>query len=356
MALWELSPASFPVAPSTSDIRKDLELFDARFGLRPARLSIVTALFPSAPRWQATSEEAGDVEMVHAVAPAARIEVILAGRTAATSSAGEIASVVGAVRLAATRAAVLSISSSNGEHCFTPAEVESLNSTLRLAEEEHLTVVGSSGDGGAVSSACPGAESSTTPVHEVGLPASDQLVLAVGGTRLAAARPSGAYRGETAWNSRSGASGGGFSQLVPLPSYQYGVTGTGGTRGVPDVAADADGSTGLASVFSYGQEGYLVEGASGTNAGAPFWAALIALVDQEAGRNLGFVNAVIYKVARSGEYHRAFHDITSGTNALEASGTTYAGYQATPGWDPVTGWGSPVASVLVPLLAHAGGG
>ena len=67
----------------------------------------------------------------------------------------------------------------------------------------------------------------------------------------------------------------------------------------------------------------------------------MALADQYAHHDLGFVNLTIYRIGRSSSYHKAFHDITAGTN----------GYPAAPGWDPVTGWGSPSAQVLIPLLA-----
>jgi subtilase family serine protease len=92
--------------------------------------------------------------------------------------------------------------------------------------------------------------------------------------------------------------------------------------------------------------------AGGTSASAPAWAAVIALADQYAGRHLGFVNPAVYQIARGPSYHQAFHDITTGNNTVEFSPKTIAGYRAAPGWDPVTGWGSPDAQVLVPLLAR----
>jgi hypothetical protein len=49
---------------------------------------------------------------------------------------------------------------------------------------------------------------------------------------------------------------------------------------------------------------------------------------------------------------KAFHDVTQGNNTVQFPPTTITGYQATPGWDPVTGWGSPDAQTLIPLLAH----
>ena len=70
----------------------------------------------------------------------------------------------------------------------------------------------------------------------------------------------------------------------------------------------------------------------------------MALADQYAHHDLGFINPAIYSIARSSSYHRAFHDITTGT--------TTNGYPAAPGWDPVTGWGTPNAQVLIPLLAR----
>jgi len=92
--------------------------------------------------------------------------------------------------------------------------------------------------------------------------------------------------------------------------------------------------------------------ATGTSAAAPFWAGLVALADQLAHRHLGFINPAVYRIARGPLYHAAFHDITTGGNTFVFPPTTITGYPAGPGWDPVTGWGTPDAQVLVPLLAH----
>jgi subtilase family serine protease len=85
---------------------------------------------------------------------------------------------------------------------------------------------------------------------------------------------------------------------------------------------------------------------------------LIALADQEAGHSLGFVNPAIYRIARGPLYHKAFHDVTTGNNTVvltsAAPPVTITGCQAGPGWDPVTGWGTPDAQVLIPCwLAEA---
>ena len=58
----------------------------------------------------------------------------------------------------------------------------------------------------------------------------------------------------------------------------------------------------------------LIASASGTSASAPLWAGLMALADQYAHHDLGFVNPAIYRIARSSSYHQAFHDITTGNN------------------------------------------
>jgi subtilase family serine protease len=186
-------------------------------------------------------------------------------------------------------------------------------------------------------------------------------VLAAGGTILTANPVTGAYISETAWNTpgqppQPGASGGGFSHVFARPAYQDGVPGAGATRGVPDVAADGSGVTGMALAFRAPGGGYELIGAGGTSAGAPFWTGVIALADQEAGHPLGFVNPAIYRIARSPLYREAFHDITTGNNTVALTSSsppvTITGYRAGPGWDPVTGWGTPDAQVLIPLLAR----
>jgi subtilase family serine protease len=337
-----------------SDIRKDLAGLDSIFGLPAARISVDNSIAHASSPWTAQGEEVEDTEIVHAIAPAAAIRVVLFNGSAVASPAGFTAAITTFLR--SGQGNVLSISASLGEHYFTKAETSSINGALQADETHRVTVVASSGDYGAVSDMNLG---QTTPVKEVSLPASDPLVLAVGGTSLTANRASGAYRNETAWNTlpaepggHSSASAGGYSHVFARPSYQNGVPGSGATRGVPDVSGDAAFNTGMALYIS-GPGGGVLGGATGTSAAAPLWAGLVALADQFAGRPLGFVNPAIYHIARGPAYRAAFHDVTTGNNTfkLKKPATTVAGYQAAPGWDPVTGWGSPDAQILVPLLA-----
>ncbi len=352
VVLLEFPPASATTGaqvPAVSDIRQDLARFDSAFGLPTARLQVVNTLAHVASPWLAAAEEVGDTEIVHALAPDAAIREVLIP-SPYTASIGKVSpAVVAALRLGLAQGGVIELSAGVGEQCFAPAEVAQWNSVLQAAQRDRVTVVISTGDNGAGITPCPGG---TTSVEGVDLPASDPLTLAVGGTSLQASRTTGAYLGETAWNApSSGAGGGGFSRLFPRPAYQDGIAGIGATRGVPDVAADADYRTGMAIAFSGGSHNYLF-GGGGVSVAAPLWAAVIALADQYAGRHLGFVNPALYRIGRSTHYHQAFHDATTGTNTVTFPTQTITGYHAAPGWDPVTGWGSPNAQVLVPLLAR----
>jgi subtilase family serine protease len=356
----ETGPAQ---VPAVTDIRQDVADFDSRFGLPPARIQVMrtTLAGSSASPWLAGVEEVEDTELVRAVAPNATIRELLVDPADVSTPAKLAATFAAYVRIAARNGQVISQSGIGqdfnlGEDSFTSAEAATMNSALQYAAARHVTVVVASGDEGVIGNG------SSAPARQVILPTSDPLVLAVGGTSLTANPVTGAYISETAWNTpglppQPGASGGGFSHLFARPAYQDGVPGIGATRGVPDVAADADSGTGMALAFSDGGgQGYILAGAGGTSVGAPFWAGLIALADQQAGHPLGFVNPAIYRIARGPLYHQAFHDITTGNNTVVLTSTsppvTITGYQAGPGWDPVTGWGTPDAQVLIPLLAR----
>jgi subtilase family serine protease len=358
LAERRLSPGADPAA--VTDIRQDVAGFDKLFHLPAPPLQVTTALAPGASRWLASNEEMLDVEMIHAVAPAASIRVLLFNPSAVSTPESVITALVDTVRFGAAHGDVISMSTGEGEHCFTSAGVARLHAALQTAASRHITVVVASGDIGPVGEPCSvPPQSSFPPVREVNLPASDPLVLAAGGTSLAASHETGAYGGETAWGPPGGApgttdqaSGGGFSHLFARPSYQDGIPGIGAARGVPDVSADAYGHTGMALVGSGGHGEIYILPSGGTSGSTPFWAGIIALANQYAGHDLGFVNPALYAIARGPCYHAAFHDITKGNNTVEFPPRTFRGYTAGPGWDPVTGLGSPDARVLIPLLAH----
>ena len=359
--------------PAVTDLRQDMAGFDHLFHLPAARMRVVTTLAGASSPWLAFGEEVLDVEVVHALAPDATLVILLLPSTSLDSTRDAVAAAVAEFRLGPTLGSVMSISAAGqigGEHCVSRAQAGSVNAAIQAAVDRGMTVVAASGDIGAAAYQCDlyAALTGTPPVAPakgVLMVASDPLVLSAGGTSLTASQATGAWVSETAWGLASGnpgnqggsfqASGGGFSQLFARPAYQAGVPGIGATRGVPDVSADASDRTGVAVVFSNGTRD-MVQSHGGTSAAAPIWAALMALADQYAGRHLGLVNPAIYQIARGASYHRAFHDITSGNNTVAFPPKTITGYRAGPGWDPVTGWGSPDAQVLIPLLArHATG-
>ena len=352
--------------PQVTDMRQDMAAFDNMFGLPAARMRVVTTLAGTRSPWLAFGEEVLDVEMVHALAPDATLVILLVPATSLDNTSNAVSAAVGSLRLGSTEGGVMSISAAGqigGEHCVSQAQASSVHAALQAAASRHVTVVAASGDIGAVAEPCDvyaalAGTGTFTPVKEVNLLASDPLVLGAGGTSLTASHTTGAWQGETAWGLPYGdpgsafqASGGGFSRLFPRPGYQDGVPGVNVTRGVPDVSADANGHTGMAIVLSADGR-TMIRNSGGTSASAPIWAALIALADQYAWRHLGLVNPAIYQIARGLRYHQAFHDVTTGNNTVQFPPKTITGYQAAPGWDPVTGWGSPDAQVLIPLLAR----
>src|SRR5215471_5578653 len=312
VVLPEFPPSAAGSPLAVTDIRQDLARFDALFGLPSVRLQVVNTLAHAASPWLASPEEVGDTEIVHALAPDAAIREVLIASPYVAGLGRVSAAVVAALRLALTQGGVVSFSGGTGEQCFTPAQVAAINSVLQSAQREHVTMIFSTGDSGAATTACP-PETGSATVKGVDLPASDPLALSVGGTSLHANRKTGAYTGETAWNTSASASGpsaggSGFSRLFPRPAYQTGIDGTGTARGVPDVAADADYRPGIAVAFHSGGQNYILVGGGGTSVAAPLWAAIIALADQSAGRHLGFINPALYQIGRSTHSHQAFHD------------------------------------------------
>ena len=174
-------------------------------------------------------------------------------------------------------------------------------------------------------------------------PAYSPNVVAVGGTTLNL-NADGSYESEVGWSG----SGGGISQYETQPAFQDAVQSTG-QRTIPDVAFDADPNSGVAIYDSYDAAGFggpwLQIG--GTSLASPCWAAMVAVCDQ--GRVLGGgatldgpTQALPYLYDLSSH---DYHDILSGSNG---------GFKAGPGYDEVTGRGSPIPDSLLVDLATYG--
>jgi subtilase family serine protease len=326
-----------------------------------------------------------DVEWAHAIAPAANIVLDLA-----VDNYNE--HLLSALNDAINhhRGDVISMSFGLSDTCLTAAETAAWHRAFVNATRQGITVFASSGDEGAAQGSCDG----TTWIQSTSSPASDPLVVAVGGTELQAADyclPSlgcnpathptpGTWLNEIAWNegppygdfqnyfSATLASGGGFSRVWDKPRYQVGTV-HGTARGEPDVAYNAAVLHGVLTWLDLppavpptalpippflGEKGFYRFG--GTSAGAPQWAALTAIMDQAAGHDHGFINAALYEIGQSrSHYEKAFHDITSGTNAAmeyDAFGNPVLvpGYNAGTVWDAVTGLGTPKGIYLVDEL------
>ena len=181
-------------------------------------------------------------------------------------------------------------------------------------------------------------------------PGVDPYVTQVGGTELTTTGPGGAWSAETAWPQ----SGGGNVSGTPIPTWQQltGVINSGNLgsttlRNSPDVAAEAnfDNPTVI--------NGSFVTGFGGTSFAAPRWAGFLALVNEQSVANgrgtVGFINPAIYNLGISSSGSSAFHDISSGSNPPTAGDGS--GFSAVPGYDLVTGWGSPAGASLINLLA-----
>jgi subtilase family serine protease len=216
----------------------------------------------------------------------------------------------------------------------------------KTTTENKITFFASSGDGGAsdYASAEDAAAHSLASQRTTSFPHDCPSVTSVGGTLLTIR---GTQVSETAWQD----SGGGFSTFFPTPSYQDQLPATAkaqlqGRRGVPDVSASADPGHGMA-LYAFGRW----TSVGGTSAASPLWAAVIAIGNQMAGRPLGFINPAIYKIGTSDKAKVDFRDITSGNNNQPEVGVD--GFPAVAGWDPVTGFGSPIADKLLPDLVAA---
>ncbi len=251
-----------------------------------------------------------DVEWAHAIAPNANIVLVEA-------NSANLSDLLTGVNVAHNYAnvSVVSMSWGSSENLSEEQEYDSYFTTP--AKHTGVTFVASSGDSGS-----PGI-----------WPALSSNVLAVGGTTLTVNPSTGAYVNETAWSD----SGGGTSQYELEPTYQISLQSTG-KRTAPDVSYDANPSTGFAVYDSVPDEGHRDwTEVGGTSDAAPQWSAIIAIANQD---RMAASKAVLSEgqAAIDSLPESDFHDITTGSNG---------GYSAGPGYDEVTGLGTPIASSVI---------
>ncbi|HVH14123.1 MAG TPA: dockerin type I domain-containing protein [Candidatus Angelobacter sp.] len=288
-------------------LAKDLAGFNSLTGLPPATVNLY---FPDGvPKLKNTGwavETSLDVEWAHAMAPGATIDLVVA----LSSSLGSIFDAISFVANSLPGERVLSMSFGQAESLYPTTgsfTIASLHQLFVTMIAHGTTLVASSGDSGA-SSCC-----------NIQYPASDPLVLAVGGTSLTL-NPDASYAAESAWSGSTA----GSSIIFSKPAFQTGLGDS--KRDDVDVAYDADPNTGVLIVFNGG----LLQ-VGGTSAGAPQWSALVALASQIGNVRLGVVASQLYRLS-------SFHDVTTGSDGF---------FSATPGWDYPTGLGSPNATATV---------
>ncbi len=316
----------------------DLQAYFQKLGVRMPAITAVSvdggSNAPTGDPGGPDGEVMLDIEVAGALAPGASIVVYFAPNT----DAGFLDALSSAVHDDIRKPSVVSISWGSAERNWTAQSIQAFDSVCVDAGRLGVTVCASAGDSGAPDISPP------TRRANVDFPASSPNVLARGGTLLVGS--GSRIQSEVVWNEPTGgATGGGVSEVFPLPSYQQGVgvpnsinPGHKAGRGVPDVAGDADPNSGY-TVRIDGQDTVV----GGTSAVSPLWAGLIALINQSRGRPLGFAHPQLYAIGKSG---KAFHDIVQGNNGVRPC----PGYQAKAGWDACTGWGSPDGQALLQAM------
>ena len=308
-------------------ISSDLAAFDSYFNIAPPSSFVQVAQDGTTnyqgfdPTGSFELETALDVEWSHAIAPAASILLVEAN----TSSFNDL---VAAADYARKQPGVSVVSMSFGGSEFSGQN--SFDATFTTpAAHAGVTFVAAAGDSGN-----PGL-----------YPAYSPNVLSVGGTSLTYNIASGTYS-ETGWSG----SGGGVSTLETQPSFQTGYVSQSTTMRVgPDVAFDANPNTGVPVYDTYNNAVSAPwSQVGGTSLGAPAWAGLIAIANQgRAVAGLSTLDGVsgtlpkLYSLPSS-----AFNDVATGSNGANSS--------AGPGFDTVTGRGSPKANLVVAGLIGPG--
>ncbi len=318
-------------------ISTDLSAYDRAFGLPQSPFQVVPigAYDPNLGVVTGWSLEATlDVEMAHAAAPRAGIDMYAATNSLPLSAI--IATIVGDDSVTS-----LSQSFGYGEWQFSVFGSGTYNFYVTLTDQyymlgnlEGISFTSSSGDGG-------GDGFSAGPAGSLAYPSSSPYVTSVGGTQTYIyTYPNGTERyAQTAWSPtvgvpdfvNTGGSAGGVSILEPKPWYQAGLESPSSYvngRIEPDLSLQAGINPATLMIYEGAEFG---EG--GTSESSPLLAGMIALIAQSSGRELGNINPFLYSLGdNSALYKRAFTPITVGYNIP---------WTASYGYNLVTGWGAP---------------
>jgi subtilase family serine protease len=344
-------------------IANDVATFDAQFGLPPLNLTIDK--FGTIPPFDPSNstmvnwafETSLDVEYAHAIAPGAKI-VLAETPVAEVEGTSGFPEMMNAEQTLINQGVGDVISQSFGatENTFPGFSQGNYSSLLDLryafkdALAHRVTVLAGSGDQGVTN-----AESNGTTLYPYRVnswPSSDPLVTSIGGTRLYLDNNGSRLQPDSVWNDGYGAGGGGVSAVFSRPFFQAGVARVVGShRGTPDISMTAavNGAAWVYASFFPGASGWNLVG--GTSEATPVFAGVVALADQLAGHRLGWINPDLYMLgalSRHISLSTGIVDVTTGNNSF--AGVT--GYNAVPGYDLASGWGTIDAYKLVHTLAR----
>ena len=334
-------------AEPQSTLSSDLSSFDSACSVGTATVSwnypVQSTTYNSSASSGWGGEEDLDLQWSHVMGPGATIEM--------TFSPNAGTGLYEAVDWIVANAVANDISLSWGEpdvgiyggaacsfecNASTDGSYAMLHPVLEAGAAEGISTFVASGD-------CGSADGTNTVSTDY--PASDEDSTGVGGTVITLS--GGGYGSEKVWSgnesgsscTNGGGAGGGWAP-TPQPWYQhgYGVKNKG-LRGVPDVGITAGTFLVIYSSGSATEE-------AGTSDAAPMWAGITAVADQVNGGGLGLLNPALYNILRSTTgYNNSFHDVSTGTGN---------GYPPNPGWNPITGIGTPKINALVPALTGGG--
>ncbi|SEP54501.1 S53 family peptidase [Amycolatopsis saalfeldensis] len=316
-------------------------------------------------------EQALDVQAAHTAAPAAKLTYYAAKDCRTLYDAMNRA-------VADNQVGIITNSWGNngGEAGVAPttrAQMDSIGVQAAIQGQSLMVSSGDAGDASAIAG-------KPTPQF----PAANPWITAVGGTSVAV-NSANKKQFDTGWTSSAlvqsgngyaptqdkdgpfaGGAGGGVATTYDLPDYQTGkVSGT--KRSVPDIGALADAYTGFAIGQTIPGQGYFEFNSGGTSLASPLLAGMVANAAQAAGTDrLGFLNPAIYSLAGTAAISDVTHHSTGvWTNFVGGYGgvttpTTQGSYlidfdqkpqtlQSGPGWDPLTGVGTPAPGFVAAL-------
>jgi subtilase family serine protease len=321
--------------------------------------------------WNA--EQALDVQSIHTIAPAAKIDYY-----AATDCTTLVAAFTQAV--SADQASVITDSwGYTGEANVPASDRSAFESAAVQAAAQGQSVMFSTGDNGD--------NSTTTGSVSANFPATDPWVTAVGGATIGL-NSSNKAAVETGWEDEgegqsgsgwaelpaaqggfAGGSGGGTSSLYATPTYQSKLSPaqTGGHRAIPDIAGSADPYTGFAIGYtSIAANGYVDESYGGTSEAAPLTAGLVADAGQVVGNGgwLGLINPALYQFganaitdvqAQQAGVWTPYYPKGAGPTGsyLIDFGANQQSLRAGAGWDDETGVGVPNSGFISALASAA---